>query len=310
MPKLRFALPGVAALAFGILTATAAFAQQPDRGRDTQASPAQERAAPSSPDDDDDDRVERGQRGDRDWDGRDDRRDRRWSERERRDLDDRDDEDRWRRGRRWQDDRPMMRRGDRGDRDWRHGGEHRMGSHRHGGPTMMRALRRLCGPRSERIMAFMLNRLERTTQPTDAQRPAFDRLKDAAAQAHGTIKAACPTGALPLTPPGRLAAVEKGLEALLAAVRTVRGPLEEFYGSLSEEQKARLYMAHRRHWDHGDHWRDGDRDRDRDWRRRERDDDRGDTRERRREGSRDRGDRDRDRDRDRDGWLDDWRGRS
>jgi hypothetical protein len=162
-------------------------------------------------------------------------------------------------------------------------------------------------------MGFMLDRLERITQPTDAQKPAFDKLKDAAAKAHEAVKAACPSGPRPVTPPGRLAAAEKRLEALLAGVRIVRGPLEEYYGSLSEEQKARLYMSRGRGWQGGF---DRRRDRgDRDWQRRGPDEERDGAREHRREGFNDRGERGGQgsphrNDRDRDGWPDDWRGRS
>lgn len=40
------------------------------------------------------------------------------------------------------------------------------------------------------------------------------------------------------TPPARLAAVGKRLDTMLQAVKTVRTPLDSFYGSLNDEQKA------------------------------------------------------------------------
>jgi len=106
-------------------------------------------------------------------------------------------------------------------------------------------LMRICGPGGEHIPTFMLNRLERITQPTEGQRAAFDALKDAAARASEMARAACPADQ-PITPPGRLAAAEKQLEALLQAVRTVRPPMDALYASLSDEQKARLLVAHAR----------------------------------------------------------------
>ena len=82
-------------------------------------------------------------------------------------------------------------------------------------------LMRICGTDGGRTATFMLERLERMTQPTEGQRAAFDALKDATARASETARAACPRER-PITPPGRLAAAEKRLEALLEAIRTVR----------------------------------------------------------------------------------------
>ena len=108
-------------------------------------------------------------------------------------------------------------------------------------------LMRICSPEGGRIATFLLARLERMTQPTEAQRAAFDALKDAVARASEIARAACPTER-PITPPGRLAAAEKRLEALLQAVRTVRPAMDSFYGSLTDEQKARLLIAQARLW--------------------------------------------------------------
>ena len=102
-------------------------------------------------------------------------------------------------------------------------------------------LMRICGPDGDRAATFMLERLERVTQPTEAQRAAFDSLKNATARASEMARAACPTER-PITPPGRLAAAEKRLEALLQAVRALRPAMDSFYGSLTDEQKARLLI--------------------------------------------------------------------
>ena len=105
------------------------------------------------------------------------------------------------------------------------------------------ALARICGPNGDRRLGRMLDRLERLTGPKEAQRAAFDKLVDAAEAARDTVRGACPSDDRPVTLPGRLAGAEKRLTALLEAIRTLRPPLEEFYASLSEEQKARLYMG-------------------------------------------------------------------
>ena len=53
------------------------------------------------------------------------------------------------------------------------------------------------------------------------------------------MNASC-SGEQALTPPGRVAAMEQRLNAMLQAVETVRPALTKFYGSLSDEQKARF----------------------------------------------------------------------
>lgn len=99
-----------------------------------------------------------------------------------------------------------------------------------------------CGPAGGRMAGLMLMHLERLAAPTEAQRPAFDKLKAAAEKAHEIAQAGCPTERA-ITPSGRLAAAEKRLTALLEAVRTVRPALDEFFAQLSEEQKAHIYAA-------------------------------------------------------------------
>jgi hypothetical protein len=173
------------------------------------------------------------------------------------------------------------------DRDWRDrqsGGEdphairRRPEGQRPGGMMLTGPLAfiGMCGPRGDRLVDFTLMRLERITNPTDAQRGAFEKLKDAATRARDTARAGCPAERS-MTPPGRMAAAEKRLEAMLVAVRTVRPALDEFFALLNEEQKARIYAAAARpFWrEQGRGWRergggdDGDpreRSRDRDGR--------------------------------------------
>jgi hypothetical protein len=81
--------------------------------------------------------------------------------------------------------------------------------------------------------------IERVVHPTDAQRAKLDGLKAAAAKAADLIKASCPAET-PLTPPDRLAAVAKRLDAVLQGVQTVRAAVDDFYSTLSDEQKARF----------------------------------------------------------------------
>jgi hypothetical protein len=83
------------------------------------------------------------------------------------------------------------------------------------------------------------DRLVQLLRPNDAQRAALDELNDASNRAAGTLNANCPSDQ-PLTPPGRLAAMEQRLNAMLQAVNTVQPALAKFYNLLSDEQKARF----------------------------------------------------------------------
>ena len=97
----------------------------------------------------------------------------------------------------------------------------------------------LCSGQTSGLTDWPIERIAQTVEPNDAQRAILDKLKGATAQALDQVKAACPT-ALPSTPTGRIEAMRQRLEAMLAAVRTVRPVLEKFFDSLNDEQKARF----------------------------------------------------------------------
>jgi hypothetical protein len=50
---------------------------------------------------------------------------------------------------------------------------------------------------------------------------------------------------MPATAPARLSAIEQRLQTVLAAVGIVRGPLNDFYGSLSDKQKTQFNLIGR-----------------------------------------------------------------
>jgi hypothetical protein len=79
--------------------------------------------------------------------------------------------------------------------------------------------------------------IERNVKPTDAQRASLTALQDAAVKAADTLKSSCPP-ADARTPPARLAAVGARLDSMLQAIGTVRPALDNFYNSLTDEQKA------------------------------------------------------------------------
>ncbi len=83
------------------------------------------------------------------------------------------------------------------------------------------------------------SQIEKTVHPTDTQRASLTVLQDATAKA-GTLLASSCQPSNDLTPPARLAAAGKRLNDLLQAVTTVRVALDDFYGSLSDEQKAQF----------------------------------------------------------------------
>ena len=93
-----------------------------------------------------------------------------------------------------------------------------------------------CG---ENAIAFPADRIDQVVHPTDVQRTKLGALQSASGQGVDLIKAACPTE-LPATPPGRLAVEGKRMQAMLQAVQTMRPALDDFYGSLSDDQKARF----------------------------------------------------------------------
>jgi len=97
----------------------------------------------------------------------------------------------------------------------------------------------VCAAQTSRAAAWPQKQIEETVQPTEAQRGALDNLGTAAAKAADLLKDSCPTQAL-ATPTGRLAAAKARLGAMLEAVKIERPALENFYGSLSDEQKARF----------------------------------------------------------------------
>lgn len=95
------------------------------------------------------------------------------------------------------------------------------------------------------ITAWPADKIDRIVQPSDAQRAKLEALQSAAAQAAETIKAACPTGEPPHTPPGRLDAAGKRLQTMLQAVETVQPALQDFYNSLGDDQRARFNVMGR-----------------------------------------------------------------
>jgi hypothetical protein len=107
------------------------------------------------------------------------------------------------------------------------------------GPTPSNDLTALCSRREESFTQLPVQRIEQAIKPTQQQQDAFDKLKAASVEAANQLQASCPTE-LPQAPIDRFDAVGKRLNAMTAAVKTVRPALADFYMSLTDEQKARF----------------------------------------------------------------------
>lgn len=95
-----------------------------------------------------------------------------------------------------------------------------------------------CGP-TTLIPEWPQAQIEKRLQPSEGQRALLDKLRDATLTAAEALEAACPAEP-PATPPARLAALADRLDTLLQGVRLVRAALNDFYGSLTDEQKAQF----------------------------------------------------------------------
>jgi LTXXQ motif family protein len=96
-----------------------------------------------------------------------------------------------------------------------------------------------CGAAQPGVTDWPTAAIDAAVHPTDAQRASLTALQDASAKAADMLKAACqPNDAI--TPPARLEAVGKRLDVMLQAIKTVRTALDDFYGKLSDEQKAQF----------------------------------------------------------------------
>jgi len=96
-----------------------------------------------------------------------------------------------------------------------------------------------CGEPKSSLTQLPIERMEAVLHPAGKQKEALDRLSQATKNAVVRLQAACPDD-VPLTPLGRLEAMENRLEAMMQAAALVQPALDEFYAALSNEQKARF----------------------------------------------------------------------
>jgi len=97
-----------------------------------------------------------------------------------------------------------------------------------------------CGTAQSATFEWPTAEIEDRLHPDDTQRAALKALQDATGKATDMLRAACQTADDPTTPPARLAAIGKRLDTMLQAVKLVRAALDDFYATLSDEQKAQF----------------------------------------------------------------------
>src|SRR5882672_6642702 len=102
-----------------------------------------------------------------------------------------------------------------------------------------RSIAQSCDVAQPAALKWPTEEVDARLRPTDTQRASLVALQDASAKAADLLKTSCQAGDA-ITPPARLAAVGKRLDTMLQAVKLVRSALDDFYGSLSDEQKAQF----------------------------------------------------------------------
>jgi hypothetical protein len=101
------------------------------------------------------------------------------------------------------------------------------------------SLAQSCGATPAGVTDWPAAEIDAKLHPTDAQRASLTALQDASAKAADMLKTSCQADDA-LTPPARLAAAGKRLDVMLQAITTVRMALDDFYGKLTDEQKAQF----------------------------------------------------------------------
>jgi len=104
-----------------------------------------------------------------------------------------------------------------------------------------------CDPGMAGLAGWRIDQIERVIRPTDAQRTALGDLRAASTKAAEALASACPRD-VPASSMERISFMEKRMEAMLEAIKTVRPAFEALYASLNDEQKARLDAAGPRRW--------------------------------------------------------------
>ena len=98
-------------------------------------------------------------------------------------------------------------------------------------------LANLCSEESANFTQLPTQAIEQSLKLNPQQKPALDQLGTASSKAVTELEKSCPTET-PQNPADRLDAITKRLNAMIQAVDTIRPALNNFYASLSDDQKA------------------------------------------------------------------------
>jgi hypothetical protein len=96
-----------------------------------------------------------------------------------------------------------------------------------------------CGEDVSDVTGLPIDLYRQALQPSEALSAALDDLALAVTKATQDVKISCPSE-MPLTAPGRIAAMQRRFEAMIAATELVQPALDKFYGLLNDEQKAKV----------------------------------------------------------------------
>lgn len=96
-----------------------------------------------------------------------------------------------------------------------------------------------CSEQKPALTDLPTERIADAVGPSDSQQGRLDELAKANTRAIAILQSACPERE-PQTPVGRLEAIEMRLDAMTQAAKIIQPALNEFYGSLTDEQKSRF----------------------------------------------------------------------
>jgi hypothetical protein len=105
--------------------------------------------------------------------------------------------------------------------------------------AVVERLIRGCAQQGTELRSWPFDMIAQVVGPDDAQRAALEALRDTTRQAAEALASSCPQ-AVPAAPAARLEAVEQAIDAASVAFEAVQPALEGFYGTLDDEQKARI----------------------------------------------------------------------
>jgi hypothetical protein len=105
------------------------------------------------------------------------------------------------------------------------------------GAPPLQSTSQLCGSAQSLAGGAAIDPIAKAVQPNADQSAKLEALKSAEADAGKTLAASC-AAVTPTTAVGRLDAVQTRLQAMITAAAAVGGPLDDFYASLTDEQKA------------------------------------------------------------------------